>query len=161
MFHPPVDQAFPREPLTEKDPIRSIIERRVPWATHDENFSQQSSGVGPWPDQGWKLHVSATPPSAIEVLNAALDVLLAAGARFKVVNSMSLLGALNSGLSGISQIGKFITVYPCDDAHAVRLARCVLAVSFITGTAPWCAGRSRARPAKPIATTTCSIPRVA
>ena len=93
MHHPPAHQAF-----SEPDPIRSVLNGRVPWATHDDNFSQHSFGVGPWPDQGWKLHVSATPPSAIEVLNAALDALLAEGARFKVVNSMSLLGALNSGL---------------------------------------------------------------
>ncbi len=51
----------------EKDPIRLVMNRRVPWATHDENFSQQSFGTGPWPDQGWKLHVSATPLSAVDV----------------------------------------------------------------------------------------------
>ena len=27
--------------LIEEDPIRSVMDRRVPWATHDENFSQQ------------------------------------------------------------------------------------------------------------------------
>ena len=108
--------------LIEEDPIRSVMDRRVPWATHDENFSQQSFGTGPWPDQGWKLHVSATALSAVEVLEAALDVLLADGARFKVLNSIKLLNALNSGLFGISQIGKFVTVYPSDDSHAVRLA---------------------------------------
>ena len=108
--------------LIEEDPIRSVMDRRVPWATHDENFSQQSFGTGPWPDQGWKLHVSATALSAVEVLEAALDVLLADGARFKVLNSIKLLNALNSGLFGISQIGKFVTIYPSDDSQAVRLA---------------------------------------
>jgi len=106
----------------EQDPIRLVIERRVPWVVHGESFSQQSFGTGPWPDQGWKLHVSATPLSAVEVLEAACDVLLAEGARFKVVNSISLLTTLNSGVFGISQIGKFITVYPSGDAQAVRLA---------------------------------------
>jgi hypothetical protein len=106
----------------EEDPIRVVLNRRVPWGTHDESFSQQSFGTGPWPDQGWKLHVSATPLSAVEVLEAALDVLLVDGARFKVLNSIRLLSALNNGVFGISQIGKFITVYPSDDSHAVRLA---------------------------------------
>ena len=105
----------------EEDPIRLVLNRRVPWATHDETFSQQSFGTGPWPEQGWKLHVSATPLSAVEVLTV-LDVLLTDGARFKVLNSIKLLSALNSGVFGISQIGKFITVYPSDDSHAVRLA---------------------------------------
>lgn len=108
--------------LIEEDPIRLVMNRRVPWATHDESFSQQSFGTGHWPDQGWKLHVSATALSAVEVLEAVLDVLLADGARFKVLGSIKLLCALNSGLFGISQIGKFVTVYPSDDSHAVRLA---------------------------------------
>jgi hypothetical protein len=106
----------------EEDPIRLVLERRVPWVVHDETFSQQSFGAGPWPDQGWKLHVSATPLSAVDVLERALDVLLAEGARFKVVTTVGVLGSMNFGLFGVSQIGKFITVYPSDDAHAVRLA---------------------------------------
>jgi hypothetical protein len=106
----------------EGDPIRLVLNRRVPWATHDDTFSQQSFGTGPWPEQGWKLHLSATPLSAVGVLEAALDVILIDGARFKVLNSIKLLSAVNSGLFGIPQIGKFITVYPSDDSHAVRLA---------------------------------------
>ena len=106
----------------EEDPIRSVLERRVPWVVHDETFSQQSFGTGPWPDQGWKLHVSATPLSAVDVLERALDVLLAEGVRFKVVTTVGVLGSMNFGLFGVSQIGKFITVYPSDDAQAVRLA---------------------------------------
>lgn len=98
------------------------LNRRLPWAVHDANFSQQSFGTGPWPDQGWKLHVSATSLSAIAVLEAALDVLLRDGARFKVLNSIRLLTAANNGLFGISEIGKFITVYPSDNSHAVRSA---------------------------------------
>lgn len=122
MLQASVDPLFRYDLPIEEDPIRLVMNRRVPWATHDETFSQQLFGTGPWPDQGWKLHVSATPLSAVEVLEAALDVLLADGARFKVLGSIRLLSALNSGLFGISQIGKFITVYPSDDAHAVRLA---------------------------------------
>jgi hypothetical protein len=122
MLHASLDRALGHNAAGGTDPIRKVLDRRVPWATHDEHFSQQSFGTGPWVDQGWKLHVSATPPSAVDVLEAVLDILLTEGARFKVVNAMSLLGALNSGLLGISQIGKFLTVYPCDDAQAVRLA---------------------------------------
>jgi tRNA A-37 threonylcarbamoyl transferase component Bud32 len=106
----------------EQDPIRRLIDRRIPWAIHGDLFSQQSFGTGPWREQGWKLHVSATPLSAGEVLDAALDVLFAEGVRFKVVGSLGRLHTLNAGLFGISQIGKFITVYPSDDAQAVRLA---------------------------------------
>jgi tRNA A-37 threonylcarbamoyl transferase component Bud32 len=73
------------------------------------------------PEQGWKLHVSADPTSAEDVLRRTLPVLLAEDAGFKVVSSVPQLALLNNGMAGLSQVGKFITVYPKDDAHAVRL----------------------------------------
>ncbi len=106
----------------DEDPIRLMLDRRVPWSTRGEMFVHQSIGTGPWPDQGWKLHVSATPRSAADVLAAALDVLLAEGVRFKVVGSLHELAAMNSGVFATSQIGKFITVYPSDQSQAVSLA---------------------------------------
>ncbi|MFW6074698.1 MAG: protein kinase domain-containing protein, partial [Chloroflexota bacterium] len=74
------------------------------------------------PPQGWKLHLSANAASAEAVLDRALPVLLNEGAPFKVVKSMTRLLELNDGMAGVSQIGKFITVYPADDEQAVRLA---------------------------------------
>jgi tRNA A-37 threonylcarbamoyl transferase component Bud32 len=74
------------------------------------------------PAQGWKLHVSAGVGSAEAVLRRALPVLLRADADFKVAASLDVLGALNDGRGSISQIGKFVTVYPNDDAQAVHLA---------------------------------------
>ena len=72
---------------------------------------------------GWKLHVSATTWAAEEVLGKALPVLLDSGAPFKVAASMQELDALNDGEAGVTQIGKFITIYPSDDEEAVELAR--------------------------------------
>jgi hypothetical protein len=87
---------------------------------------------GPWigvrrrgerlPGVGWKLHVSATPLSAGDVLARALPILLEAGAAFKVAASPAVVAALNEGEGGISQIGKFLTVYPRDEEQAVELA---------------------------------------
>jgi hypothetical protein len=74
------------------------------------------------PEQGWKLHVSADVESAQAVLRRALPVLLAEDAGFKVVSSIPQLALLNHGMAGLSQVGKFITVYPKDDAQAVRMA---------------------------------------
>ncbi|MBV9452749.1 MAG: class IV lanthionine synthetase LanL [Rubrobacter sp.] len=74
------------------------------------------------PEQGWKLHVSADLSSAEAVLRCALPVLLSEDASFKVVSSLPQLAMLNEGMGGPSQIGKFITVYPKNDAQAVRLA---------------------------------------
>src|SRR5205085_5172020 len=69
------------------------------------------------PDQGWKLHVSATARNAEEVLQRVLPVLLAEPCAFKVAASSEQLAGLNDGGGGRSQIGKFITVYPVDDGQ--------------------------------------------
>jgi hypothetical protein len=74
------------------------------------------------PDQGWKLHLSAYPTSAETVLLRALPILLDARTSFKVVASRNRLLFLNTGLGALSQIGKFITVYPSADEVAVDLA---------------------------------------
>src|SRR5581483_9096221 len=74
------------------------------------------------PQQGWKLHISANVLSAERVLMRVLPVLLEETAAFKVAASLKMLNLLNQGRGGISQIGKFITVYPRDDDEAVRLA---------------------------------------
>jgi hypothetical protein len=74
------------------------------------------------PAAGWKLHVSATVHSAEEVLGRVLPLVLDEGVAFKVAASPSVLAALNEGEAGLSQVGKFITVYPRDDEQAVRLA---------------------------------------
>jgi serine/threonine protein kinase len=74
------------------------------------------------PVQGWKLHISACGISAPEVLRRAVPVLLGESASFKVAASEGFLNDLNEGHGGLSQVGKFLTVYPSDDAQAVRLA---------------------------------------
>ncbi|MFV2175877.1 class IV lanthionine synthetase LanL [Actinomadura sp. LOL_016] len=73
--------------------------------------------------QGWKLHVSATPASAEEVLGRALRVLLEAGSVFKFAATVDFVAALNARNTSRGHSGKFITVYPESDAEAVRLAR--------------------------------------
>ena len=72
--------------------------------------------------QGWKLHLAASQASADDVLRRALPVLVAETASFKLTASHDELTDLNEGNGGLSQVGKFLTVYPDDEAHAVRLA---------------------------------------
>jgi tRNA A-37 threonylcarbamoyl transferase component Bud32 len=72
--------------------------------------------------QGWKLHVSASVWSAAGVLRRVLPVLMDETASFKVAATTRTLAQLNLGQAGMSQVAKFITIYPDDDAQAVRLA---------------------------------------
>jgi hypothetical protein len=73
--------------------------------------------------QGWKIHVSATLLSANDVFSRARPILAEHDSAFKVPARLDLLAALNSGLRSFSQIGKFLTVYPRNEAEAVKLAR--------------------------------------
>jgi len=91
----------------------------------------QAEGASGWiharhkqgsPLQGWKLHLSASEHSAAELLRRALPTLLEETASFKATASYAVLNDLNEGHGGMSQVGKFVTVYPNDDAQAVRLA---------------------------------------
>jgi hypothetical protein len=78
-------------------------------------------GAAP-PRQGWKLHVSATLAEAPSVLRRALPVLTGKALAFKVARSPGMLSRLNNGYGGVTQVGKFITVFPESDASAVSAA---------------------------------------
>ena len=74
------------------------------------------------PPRGWKLHVSAIPSSASEVLTRVVPLLAAEAVAFKLAATEQDLYEINQGAGGRSQVGKFITVYPRDEDQAVRLA---------------------------------------
>jgi hypothetical protein len=74
------------------------------------------------PLQGWKLHVSSDVRTAADTLARALPPLVDAGLAFKVLGSVAWLGGLNHGAAGISQVGKFVTVFLPDDDRAVDVA---------------------------------------
>src|SRR5688572_22937335 len=99
---------------------------------------------GPWafatpigaqsPEQGWKLHISATETSAAEVLAATLPVLVTECVPFKLAATHKIVRLLNSTHADRASGGKFITVYPADDDQAVRVAEaCHRATEGLTG----------------------------
>lgn len=77
----------------------------------------------PLTPQGWKIHVSATPENAEEVLSICWKYCAAAGLTFKFLKSLEVL-LLRSGKYGErSGSGKFVTIYPPDEdtLHRVLL----------------------------------------
>src|ERR687895_737535 len=107
----------------------AVAARAVVASSHAEwRFSVE----GPWafatptgsrsPEQGWKLHISATETSASEVLAATLPVLVAERVPFKFAANHKIVRLLNSTHADRASGGKFLTIYPADDAQAVRLA---------------------------------------
>jgi hypothetical protein len=71
--------------------------------------------------QGWKLHVSATPANAPTVLERVAGVLRADPAAFKTASDPYILSVLLSRNWPRSGGGKFVTVYPADEAQFRRL----------------------------------------
>ncbi|AXK31905.1 serine/threonine protein kinase [Streptomyces armeniacus] len=71
--------------------------------------------------QGWKIHLSATPRSAERALAAASRVLLRERTAFKFAKDPGRLRQLLSARVDRGTGGKFLTVYPGDDAQFVRL----------------------------------------
>ena len=67
------------------------------------------------PDQGWKIHVSATPASATDVLDVLWEHCVAAGLPFKFLRSPGLLFLRNSKYAERGSSGKFATLYPADE----------------------------------------------
>ncbi|MDK1474910.1 class III lanthionine synthetase LanKC [Streptomyces sp. 549] len=74
------------------------------------------------PAQGWKIHVSAALDNAESVLSRVMDHCLARRVPFKFVPNRYLLHTRNAKYADRAASGKFITVYPADDAQCRTLA---------------------------------------
>ncbi|WP_395304224.1 protein kinase [Enterobacter sp. ECC-019] len=73
------------------------------------------------PLQGWKIHISATPANALEILKNVGELVLKYHWQGKAIMSIELLRKMNTGLFfGYSQIGKFITIYCIDHVDFVE-----------------------------------------
>ncbi|SER94779.1 class IV lanthionine synthetase LanL [Actinokineospora terrae] len=69
-------------------------------------------------EQGWKLHVPATPLSACLVLSRSVEVLARHRCAFKFAVTMRRLHELVGPNADRKAAGKFVTAYPDDDDHA-------------------------------------------
>ncbi|WJV49084.1 class III lanthionine synthetase LanKC [Streptomyces flavofungini] len=79
--------------------------------------------VLPAPQQGWKIHVSATRADADEVAAAVWDYCVPRRVPFKFVPGPALLLLRNSKYAGRDKSGKFVTVYPADEQQLHTVLR--------------------------------------
>ncbi|MGH2769744.1 MAG: class IV lanthionine synthetase LanL, partial [Actinomycetota bacterium] len=103
---------------------RSLLDAHGPgweWGRHSLWVQLMPAGVQMRP-QGWKLHISATSGSAREVLGAVIPLLLRERAPFKFAATRDRVRGLNTPYTPRGSAGKFITIYPVDDAQAICLA---------------------------------------
>lgn len=72
---------------------------------------------GELPAQGWKIHVSACLDNAQRVLDRVFDYCVPRGLPFKFIRSRRMLLMRNSKYARRGSSGKFITIYPADEAE--------------------------------------------
>jgi predicted Ser/Thr protein kinase len=86
--------------------------RRTDQPGRNATWIYVSSSRGQTPKQGWKIHVSAALEDSDAVLGAFLEAIVKVPTAFKLAKDKKTLQEINNGSGGLSQIGKFITVYP-------------------------------------------------
>lgn len=72
------------------------------------------------PDQGWKIHVSASPDDAPRTIADVAGYCARHDIAFKYLKSANVLRALSRKYAQRSSAGKLLTVYPADDAELAR-----------------------------------------
>lgn len=90
------------------------INRTIQWI-HVYNITS------PMPIQGWKIHVSATHMSAVEILKSVVKVLIDEKLNFKVADTINTLKVMNDAHYPRAYSGKFITIYPSTEEQFVRV----------------------------------------
>jgi serine/threonine protein kinase len=103
---------------------QKLIARHLPIAPESSIWRLSRLPSSDDPEQGWKIHISATVLAANAIFEKVAPLLNSLGLLFKAPKSLDELKKINCGLYyGFSQVGKFITVYPASPEQAVWLAR--------------------------------------
>jgi len=73
------------------------------------------------PSQGWKVHVSATPGNAEEILDHVWDYCIRHSLIFKFIRNRRILLFRNSKSADRGASGKFVTIYPRNESELERV----------------------------------------
>lgn len=116
------------EPLDRCDDLSSrfsLATREIP-----DGWSRDHQGVWEFlspddttvlPEQGWKIHVSATPATAEETIEASWKICRRLALPWKFLRSRHIVSAMNTKYANRATSGKTVTVYP-RTADELRLA---------------------------------------
>lgn len=111
------DSRFFSDPFQPAGPAEAGWSLDLPadWRKHATLQWTYATPPSAMADQGWKLHLSATPGSARTILQAAADFCVGHGVHFKYLSSPTVLELANSKYAARHASGKFITIYPDDE----------------------------------------------
>ncbi|MGB8380169.1 MAG: class III lanthionine synthetase LanKC [Dermatophilaceae bacterium] len=91
--------------------------------TTNKDWVYYAPTTTPLRPQGWKVHVSATPDSAEQVLAACAAYCLQMGVAFKALRDRATLVRRSSKYADRAASGKFVTVYPPHEAALETIVR--------------------------------------
>lgn len=120
------DPIFYDQPAATADAscgLLATIDRQLPagWTTSDNGvwLGIHPTGVE-LPEQGWKVHVSATLDNGRRILTTVWDHCIAHRLHFKFLDSAAAFLTQNAKYADRSGSGKFVTIYPLDDESFER-----------------------------------------
>ena len=108
--------------MKEEDQLELLLKKFKISPTTEIWAEPQNSSIKGLPDQGFKIHISATVLNCTKILEKIAPLLLKDQVYFKVIRNIALLEQLNSGIISYFQIGKFMTIYPPTPDIAFELA---------------------------------------
>jgi hypothetical protein len=114
----------PREAAIEQAErlYQEMIQRLLGQLTTRPGWLLTDSAVNLEKDQGFKIHLSATPQTATNLVCAISSYLNERKLAVKLCSSLTTLKRLNIGLFGsFSQVGKFLTIYIEDDINLLEI----------------------------------------
>lgn len=99
------------------------------WRLNQGHFWTQALSPKPMhPVQGWKIHVSALPSTALATLDKVAPLCIARNVEFKFASDRRILGSLLRKNTARQSGGKFITIYPTSQAVFEELIEALYAV---------------------------------
>lgn len=104
--------------------VRTLLYPNDSWHFEHDDFLCSVRPVGfVCPEQGWRIHISATPGSAWELMDRAVAVLRDHRVAFTFAADLDAVRWLTGKECGRAEAGKVVTVFPVDDAQFVLLAK--------------------------------------
>lgn len=140
--------------MTEND-YQSIINRMLLSTTSKMTLRKSdewiffSSKKMDLPSQGWKIHLTATLNEFDKLCNEVLIELINLKVSFKIPSHASHFLKIQAGEYGDTQIGKIVTIYPCNTNYASYLLK-ILNEKWQDSVAPRVPEEPSTRPNGPV-----------
>jgi tRNA A-37 threonylcarbamoyl transferase component Bud32 len=118
----PVFYESPRRSASARTGFLAGLEVPEGWQCFPrDTWTVLSPPVADLPPQGWKVHVSATPDNAVEILKAVWGYCVPRHVAFKFLTSRDDLLLRNAKYADRGGSGKFVTIYPKDTEWSLRV----------------------------------------